>query len=375
MKLERFKKNDKQKKIIIGAIVGLIVLVGGITLYRTFALYEEKKEFNVLKGRIPDFTKKVLTLAEAITSCNKDAATCLLENSELEPNELAYDDTVDNNLRYIGANPNNYVNFNGELWRIIGVMNNIEDSEGNKGSHIKIIRNESIGIYSWDNKPSGTGSSTSEYGSNDWTDSTLMKVLNSGAYWNRTSGNCPYDPDAPTSGKTIACDFSNTGLTNEAKNMIESVVWNLGSYNTREEVLASQYYTYERGTIVYNGHPTTWIGKVGLMYPSDYGYATNGGSTTDRNTCLNTSLLKWNAKVIDCRGNDWLFDASFHQWVLTPLSFQSDLVHTMFSNGIVEYHAANVISLIRPTLYLSTNVEITDGNGSQENPYQLKLGS
>ena len=105
-------------------------------------------------------------------------ATDIIEG--LYPNNqdmLAYDDY--NNLRYIGADPNNYVSFNGELWRIIGIFS--EDTHGVTGEKlIKIIRNESIGNYSWDNKASGTGSSTSSYGSNDWTDSALQKVLNEG---------------------------------------------------------------------------------------------------------------------------------------------------------------------------------------------------
>ena len=40
----------------------------------------------------------------------------------------------DNNYRYSGSNPNNYVKFNNELWRIIGVIN----------GKVKIIRNEAI---------------------------------------------------------------------------------------------------------------------------------------------------------------------------------------------------------------------------------------
>ena len=129
---------------------------------------------------------------------------------------LAYDEA--NNLRYIGADPDNYVLFNDELWRIIGIFS--EDTHGVAGTElIKIIRDESIGNYSWDNKPSGTGSSTSGQGSNDWSDSTLQVVLNEGVYYNRTSGTCPSGPN----GVTTNCDFSSTGLTDEAKAMIETV--------------------------------------------------------------------------------------------------------------------------------------------------------
>ena len=80
-----------------------------------------------------------------------------------ETDELKFDNTADNNLRYVGANPNNYVSFNNELWRIIGVFNNIDDGTGKKETRLKIIRSEPIGNYGWDNKASGTGSSDSSY--------------------------------------------------------------------------------------------------------------------------------------------------------------------------------------------------------------------
>lgn len=90
----------------------------------------------------------------------------------------------DGNIRYYGASPNNYVYFNCstypttncELWRIIGTF----------GDKIKIVRNESIGKYSWDNKDKTTGAETN-YGKNDWTDARLMKLLNPG-YESETGG-------------------------------------------------------------------------------------------------------------------------------------------------------------------------------------------
>ena len=61
-------------------------------------------------------------------------------------------------------------------------MNNIDDGTGIQESRLKIIRNSSIGNYSWSNT----------YGNNNWSISEMQEVLNSGAYWNRTTGNCPY---------------------------------------------------------------------------------------------------------------------------------------------------------------------------------------
>ena len=63
MKLEKFTKNKRIKKIMIGSIVGIVLIIGGITLYRTFAFYEEKKEFNVLQGRVPDFKEGDIQLS------------------------------------------------------------------------------------------------------------------------------------------------------------------------------------------------------------------------------------------------------------------------------------------------------------------------
>ena len=252
-------------------------------------------------------------------------------------------------------------------------MNNIDDGTGKKETRLKIIRDEPIGKYSWDNKASGTGSSTSEYGSNDWSDSTLQIVLNEGAYWNRTSGSCP----SGQNGATTSCDFSSTGLTAEAKSMIGNTKWNLGgtaSYTSSSNGLASHWYTYERGTEVYSGRPTEWIGKVGLMYPSDYGYATSGGSTTNRETCLNTELYKWNgSNVSDCKNNDWLYDSENYLWTITPRSSNSNLVFNVDSYGSVNNSSAVNRFAVSPALYLSSNVKITGGDGTKENPYTLSL--
>ena len=57
MKLKRFIKNKKQKQIMIGSAIGLLLLLGGVKLYKTFAVYEVKKEFNILRGRVPAFSR------------------------------------------------------------------------------------------------------------------------------------------------------------------------------------------------------------------------------------------------------------------------------------------------------------------------------
>ena len=287
--------------------------------------------------------------------------------------EIVSDNTKDNNLRYIGANPNNYVTFNNELWRIIGVFNNIDNGSRTKETRIKLIRDESIGKYSWDNKPSGTGSSDIRFGSNDWTDSTLKEVLNNGPYWNKTSGNCP----SGESGATTSCDFSANGLTEEAKRMISDAVWNLGGSSTYDDVTASMFYERERGTEVYSERPTEWTGKIGLMYPSDYGYATSGGSTINREACLDIDLYHWYASSSnnypDCYNNDWLYNNRNDQWTLTPGASYSSRVFNVFSSGSLDYYHTYRTTGIFPALYLNSNVKISGGSGTEESPYTLSL--
>ena len=285
----------------------------------------------------------------------------LTQLAKIDTNNLTYDDTTDKNLRYIGDSPNNYVKFNNELWRVIGIMNNVEDSNGNKGSHVKLIRAESIGDYSWDNKLSGTGSSTSDNGSNDWNDATLMEILNHGLYWNRTSGTC----SSGQNGATASCDFTTTGLTVEAKGMISSIKWNLGGHTTYDDILLN-FYTKERGTTVYSGRPTTWTGYVGLMYPSDYGYAV-GGSV--RNICLSQNLHTYNDN--SCKENDWLY-LTTTEWTATPRSDHAYYAFNVNGNGYLYFSSAYNTYAIRPVVYLNSNIKKTGGIGSSVDPFTIE---
>ena len=198
-------------------------------------------------------------------------------------------------------------------------------------------------------------------------------VLNSGAYYNRTSGECPYGQN----GTTTSCDFSNNGLTEEAKTIIGNAVWNLGgteNYTSSSDGLTSQWYGYERGTEVYSGRLPAWTGQIGLMYPSDYGYATSGGSTTNRDMCLTTELWSWN-NLNDCYSNDWLYQSGpDDQWALTPFSGDSSNVIRVNSSGSVyRSYTTNESYVVFSALYLSSNAKITDGDGSHDKPFTLSL--
>lgn len=274
---------------------------------------------------------------------------------------------VDGNIRYYGASPNNYVYFNCstypttncELWRIIGTF----------GDKIKIVRNESIGKYSWDNKDKTTGAETN-YGKNDWTDARLMKLLNPG-YESETGGSLYYNAQSGTcyvnqNNATTACNFTSTGIKNDTtRNIIAKVTYNTAGYNDAA-LYPNQIYTYERGSTVYSGRKTTWTGKIGLMYPSDYGYA------SDLTKCQE-KINNYNAST--CSQNNWIYNMG-SLWLLTHDSARADRNWSINSSGNVSVNGngnggtSNGL-LVFPSLFLSSNVKIISGNGSISNPYQL----
>ena len=281
-------------------------------------------------------------------------ATIILGKVIEDESQIATDD-ADNNIRYIGANPNNYVYFNCsdynnqsdstcEKWRIIGVFKNMTKEDGSKEDLVKIIRDDSLGNIAWDSN-----------NVNDWSTASLKTTLN-GDYYNGTYATGAFKNDS-------------------TRNTIESVVWNLGGasdYTTSSSGLASHWYGYERGTTVYSRRPTTWTGKIALMYPSDYGYATSGNSTTDRATCLAKELYDWNS-ASDCYSNDYLYKSSYDQWTLVPNSYRSTDAFNVYNNGYVYSCYAHDRYGVRPTAFLKSNITISSGNGSSSTPYNLKL--
>ena len=277
------------------------------------------------------------------------------------------------NIRYYGANPNNYVTFNGESagWRIIGVFDT-EDEKGNVSKRIKLIRATSIGSYSYDNKPSGVGTSTSNSGSNDWTDARLMMLLNPGyentsslyayegsLYWNKKSGTCY----AGESSGAKSCDFTSTGLTTDAQSQIDKVKYYLGGSSTAEGLYADDYYNFERGTTVYSGHSTSWNGYIGIMYPSDYAYA------ADLSVCTQNGR-NYSSDSTNCTGKDWLFN-SLYQQLMSPYSPDSYTAFYVGSSGYVNNYGVYDANEVRPVVYLKSDLQIVNGTGTQSDPYIL----
>ena len=252
--------------------------------------------------------------------------------------------------RYRGASPKNYVTFNGETWRIIGVFPT-DDGTGKIENRIKLIKDQSIGNKYWNTTQVA---STSTY--NNWTGATLNTELNT-TYLN--------------------------SLDSTSKSMIGNTKYYLGgkaaTYNNGYVDTPLQFYSYERkiqnttSNEFYNGtNPNSFIGKLGLMYLSDYGYASSN--------CENKRIYDENSLSNDiraCNGTNWLFNNDF-QWLLPQHASYSNYAFYVRSGGGVDGSGVNGLVGysqlgVRPVLYLISSAQITGGNGTSSSPYTLGL--
>ena len=346
--------------------------------------FKSNLEAIVTQGEAPINAVKLIT--DLYTNATKTTTTVNSVTYNLAPSVGLMNDrkgsmstNIDaGNIRYYGANPNNYIYFNCsdysnqtsstcETWRIIGVF------DGN----VKIMRGSQIGKYSWDSSASGTNDG---YGVNEWSQADLMKLLNSGydsasvgesLYWNAKSGTC-YNGQNNAKG---SCNFTSTGLKNDTtRNLIAET-----TYYTRGDNYSSIYvdamYDKERvsGTVV-SATPTrtlTWTGKVAVPYPSDYGYA------ADLSLCQQT-LVNYDNST--CTANNWMKgiitnNGANYGWLLTPASGNAYRAWRVHSPGSVDSYdsAAYDAHGVAPALSLISELDIGSGTGTSSSPYQLSV--
>ena len=278
------------------------------------------------------------------------------------------DNTTYTEYRYEGTDTevNNYVWFNNELWRIIGAFpggtpTTSETSLGNRApstnNTVKIIRNDVIGSFAWDKDDT-----------NNWTTAELNTNILNNLYLNSTSGTCNFYSRSVTK----PCDFTKIGLKN-VLDYIETATWNLGAtakWNLGgSEINKTAEITYktERGTTVYtSGTPIVTTAKVGLMYASDYGYSVKNSS------CNHSSISLYKYDTTACSGSAWMLKNGY-EWTVSPYSSDAYSVFIVSNYAYVDYINAIDGDGARPVLYLNSNVYITGGDGSINNPFQVGL--
>ena len=273
----------------------------------------------------------------------------------------------DNSYRYSGANPNNYVCFGStenpcpeeNLYRIIGAFDDDKDSN----YQIKLIKSDyttsamlgtdgrdyygtysnstsnykgnmdtsTIAGYRWN-----YDTSVSTYGSNNWTTSEFNSVNLNTNYWNY--------------------------LGTTWQNLIAETTWHLGAMASYINT-AKEFYDGERNNAGYGSNPTTYSDEIGLMYPSDYGYAASPDAWA-------TNLYDYDSSTIT--SNNWMY-MGLNEWTITPNSSYSRSVFYVNSRGSLSSNIASYGNSARPVFYLESNVALQGGNGTSSDPYRLAV--
>ena len=295
---------------------------------------------------------------QTVSAINEQYNVKLLGNT---PDNIIADTETDtyDNLRYVGANPNNYLSFNDEVWRIIGIFNvfNVEMNKYEK--LVKIVRNESLGKYSWDSSESAMNSGL---GINEWSQADLMTELNTDYInTNLTSSTTLWYNDRLNS-KNGIYDY-NKNIKSSSIDKITKVRWNLGSLAVYSPSALSMY-NYERGTLHISNpsdgitRTNTWDGKIALMYASDYGYASI-------DTTCRSKLDSPN-----CKNENWLYNNA-SQWTLSTHNKSAYYVLNVISTGFVDYTGVYADFDVRPTLFLKSDSVIESGTGTSSDPFVL----
>ena len=301
---------------------------------------------------------------------------------EYDGEGLKIDNTSDANIRYYGSNPNNYVSFNNELWRIIGVF----------GDNVKLIRSESLASLSWDSSESSINGG---WGVNEWSQADLQVYLNK-MYYGGTTVTCFGD----WKNTTTTCPTNR--LDDASKTLIDNHTWNTGApnykelYNSTTETLDTvEFYKAERGNEtgkICNGgdycndtveRTTEWTGYVALPYATDWAYASSESDCeTNMFAGYDATASSFGEAIANmtCKKNNWMHYGSTLSdafWVLSPdksfeSSFGSLVVYGIGAvsaslDGTAEPH------FVIPSIYLKNNVQIISGTGTSGDPYILKL--
>ena len=332
MKIIRFLKTDVKiinSYFLIAIILVILISVG----YSSYALFSfTKTSNNIIELTVGELKKADLNDLIKLADNKNDSGLYKVTHNADSTLQIGATESI-TEYRYRGANPKNYVTFNNEVWRIIGIFKT-DDGTGNIENRIKLIRNESIGTYYWDSN-----------GYNNWTKATLQTELNE-TYYN--------------------------SLSSIAKSMIGDAKYYLGGYASAGVTVVNMY-SYERkisgSDYYYSSNPTNWTGKLGLMYISDYGYASDA--------CENKKLYTINGDtnvISTCNTTNWLYNV-VQEWLLNQWSGVRTHAFQKYNNSGMIHNSRTELGNfgVRPVLYLKPDVKITGGDGTSTNPYILGL--
>ncbi len=442
MKLQKFKEDKKNQKVIILFTIACVLLITGVFFYKTFASFQVIENEDLMNGNISDpgdiyfafykdnkiqkemprksegyildeknsycgvtggketDIKVSLTEDEIIhvsgvttsrTKCNlyfikgayilgKGVPTVTEGNGLYEVKHDGVSGTIKDEgfkqteYRYAGSNPDNYITFNNETWRIIGLVNVMID-ENHTEQRVKIVKNESIGEYSWDSSSNDINNGN---GVGEWANADLNKLLND-FYYNSLSDQICY---TGRYNQTSPCDFSKTGLKINAKSMIDEIYWNIAIPQFIEQMNVENIYQSERTTHTNANTQYLYKANIGMISISDYGYATSGKNKEQKEECLTHPIRTW--KLLDDNFNSNIVIEGLEECVTYDWIYHNDNFWTIMPGGtwgafpiyegieFSNYGWTRVPYNVYPSVYLKKDVQISSGTGNINDPYKVK---
>ena len=262
---------------------------------------------------------------------------------------------------YRGANPNNYIEFSGDVWRIMSIS-----PQGN----LKIIKEDRInlsdysGVHSNDNykgRFDEAGRRTSGYCSNSYAVSNgcnawaaMSNFANTGTGANYSSGPVTEDSELNT--------YLNSTYKNNLINLSyvqTGIRWNVGHAGVNNDTLSvSQLENMEKAY--------TWTGDIALPTKSEYIRAYGNSD------CLNAKIVYDNRNTDICKTTNYLYKSDYWYWLLSPVSNTSFTEITTYKTYISSYSTGTQLTgSVRPALYLKSNITLTGNGTNDENIYKI----
>ena len=232
----------------------------------------------------------------------------------------------DNSYRFAGANPNNYICLGSSeatcpednLYRIIGLFG--DNNHGLTGQQlVKVIKNTSYGSFGWGNEKL-----------KNWSSSSLNKTINTTFVTEKLSG---------------------------IENKIATVTWKVSGYDNANSTVNTLY------TAEITNTTKTHTAKIGLMYASDYGYATIQDYWA-------TNLSDYN---MGAKSNDFLYLGG-QEWLITTNDRKTTRFNQVWyvdSNGSINCQYASEKIHVRPSFYLLFSVNYIGGDGTRNSPIRI----
>ena len=275
--------------------------------------------------------------------------------------------------RYEGSNPNNYIQMEKtdgtkETWRIIGLF-----PDGANGENVIRVRKVGYEEAAYDE-----GNHTTAYFNNTSKTNNRLLAYND-AISNKNYIAAPYVCNGCVNhwpSTTLYTTLSSTYTIANYKTTVNYKMY-LGTSESPYSLTAEGWHTAERGATPgataassYNG-AVSYIGSVGLIYPSDYGYAVLSSD------CARTIKPHNYYEPAACKNNNWLYQgSSSRQWLISPdsglvastvvLNRKGDIGVNNYGEGIDVASSGS----FSPVMALKSEVMVT-GSGTQSDPYVM----